>query len=85
MDGFTFNDKHSSEFGLWYIPSPANRFLDTPSFELRDTTVTGRHGGYYYGEQIGIREFSLECFFEDINMSTFERAIGWIKHGEQGE
>lgn len=85
LNGFTFNGKHSSEFGLYYIPSPANRMQNTPDFELREATVTGHHGGYYYGSQAKIREMTLECYFEGITLKTFEDMICWIHSDNKGD
>ena len=58
---------------------------NTPDFELRETTVTGRHGGYYYGSQVKIREFTLECYFERITLKTFEDMIRWIHYDNKGD
>ena len=56
-----------------------------PDFELREGTVTGRHGGYYYGSQVKIREITLECYFEEITIKTFEDMMRWLSRDEGGE
>ena len=58
MNGFSFNGHHSGEFSLYYIPSAANRMLSMLDYEISEGTVTGRDGGYYYGTQAKIREFT---------------------------
>lgn len=85
MSGFTLDGKYSGDFNLWFIPSPANRMLDLPTFDLREATVTGKDGGYYYGRQAGIREFSLECYFEDISIETFESMMRWLYNDKERE
>lgn len=65
MDEFTFNGHRCTEFGLHYIPGSKSRWLSTPDWSPIEETVTGRAGGYWYGTEIGIREFALSCYFED--------------------
>lgn len=84
MDGFSFNGIHCSEFGIGYIPSPANRMLDEPQYNQIEKNVTGCAGGYYYGNNVEIREFELECYVESISTETFERILQWIHRDTKG-
>lgn len=85
INGFRFNGKHSSAFNLEYIPSAQNRVLNMPDYSVREETVTGRNGGYYYGRQANIREFALECFFEDLTAQRYDDMMRWLCTGEEGE
>lgn len=85
MNGFSFNGKHCSEFGLFFIPSPANRQQSVPDYDIIESTVTGRDGGYYYRSQTKIRDFSLECYFEGISIETFEKMMVWLHQDAYGD
>lgn len=85
MDGFSFNGTHCSEFGIGYIPAPANRMLGVPEYSQIEETVTGRHGGYNHGNQVKIREFKLECYIEGASIETFERMYQWIHRDQAGK
>lgn len=85
MNGFSFNGKHCSEFGLFFIPSPANRQQSVPDYDIIESTVTGREGGYYYRSQTKIRDFSLECYFEGISIETFEKMMVWLHQDTCGD
>lgn len=47
--------------------------------------MTGRDGGYYYGHKLKPKEFTLECYFEEIDRTTYERMCQWIHPGQQGK
>ena len=49
-----------------------------------ETTVTGRDGGYYYGNQAKPKEFKLSCFFEKIPMHTYEAMMQWVGRDKEG-
>ena len=42
-------------------------------------------GGYFYGNEVEAREFVLECYFEEIEMDTFERIIQWLHRDREGK
>lgn len=72
MDGFSFCGVHCSKYGVGFAPSAAKRTFSSPDFKPIEMTVTGRHGGYCFGNQVDIREFSLECYFDGITVDTYE-------------
>ena len=72
MNGFSFCGVHCSKYGVGFIPSAARRTLSMPDFKPIETTVSGHHGGYHFGNQVEIREFVLECYFEEITIDTYE-------------
>lgn len=47
--------------------------------------VTGRDGGYWYGNRAKIRTFSLKCYFEDITIATRERIRQWLDRKTRGQ
>lgn len=75
MDGFSFCGVHCSTFGIGFVPSAAKRMWSTPNFKPINEPVPYRPGGYHYGNQVDIREFVLECYFEEIDTETYERML----------
>lgn len=47
--------------------------------------MTAHNGGYLYGEEVGPREFTLSCYFEDLRTEEIESAVGWFYRGRTGE
>lgn len=85
MEGFTYNGKHSSIFGCFYIPNETDRWFASPDFEVYESSDAGKDGGYYYGTKAKIRVFTLQCFFEDITEATREAIRRWLDRGTSGE
>lgn len=85
MDGFSFCGVHCSRYGIGFIPSAAKRTQSTPEFKPITMTVAGKAGGYSFGNQVEIREFSLECFFEDITTETYEGILQWLHRDAEGK
>lgn len=46
--------------------------------------MTGKHGGYNYGNSVGIREFELECYIDGITTEVFEQMLQWIHRDAKG-
>ena len=90
--GFTFAGRHSSEFGLLVV-SDGSRYHQNLSSQFSDitTTVPGKNGSYYFGTQIGNREFEINCVFDNITSHTMHKiqqwlypnAVGWLIFDEQ--
>ncbi len=85
MDGFQYNGVHCSEFNVWYIPDEKARWFSSPGFEVYDTEVSGKDGGYLYGKRTKIRTFTQECFYEDIDQETRENIRNWLSEDGDGE
>lgn len=47
--------------------------------------MTSRPGGYWYGNQIDIREFVLECYFEEVDIETYEQMLLWLHREKEGK
>ena len=90
--GFTFAGRHSSEFGLLVV-SDGSRYHQNLSSQFSDitTTVPGKNGSYYFGTQIGNREFEINCVFDNMTSHTMHKiqqwlypnTVGWLIFDEQ--
>ena len=77
--GFTFDGRHSSEFGLLVV-SDGSRYHQNFSANFNDTVITvpGRHGGYYFGTQLEMRDFEISCAFDHITSQTMNEIQQWL-------
>ena len=77
--GFTFAGHHSSEFGLLVV-SDGSRYHQNlfSSFNDTVTSVPGKSGGYYFGTQLGMRDFDIECVFDNITTHTRNKIQEWL-------
>jgi len=90
--GFTFAGRHSSEFGLLVV-SDGSRYHQNLSSQFSDisTSVPGKNGNYYFGTQLGNKEFEINCVFDDITSHTMHKiqhwlypnVVGWLVFDEQ--
>ena len=78
MEGFTYNGIHSSEYGLYYIPSKDDLWFNDPEYDVYSADVDWKHGGYGYGRKAKVRTFSIKCFFEEIDLATREAIKRWV-------
>ena len=85
MEGFTYNGIDSKELKCYYIPDASDRWFESPGFEVYDSEVVGRPGGYFYGTRTKVRVFNLKVFFEDITIAEREKIRQWLKQGTVGE
>lgn len=85
MDGFTYNGIHCSAYDVGYAPKADVRWWDDPSFETEKKEIAWRHGGYWYGTTVNIREIKLECYFEEITMATREKIRKWLGRTTSGK
>ena len=84
MDGFTYNGVQSSAYNVYYIPDPAARWWRESEFETYKKDVAWRHGGYWYGATANIREISISCYFEEIDVATREQIRQWLGRNTSG-
>ena len=85
--GFTFDGRHSSEFGLLVV-SDGSRYHQNLFSNFSDNvqTVPGRNGGYYFGTQLEMRDFEINCAFDEmtthmkneIQMWLYPNKVGWL-------
>ena len=84
MFGFTYNGVHSSEFGLYYTQSPEDKWFNDPEYNVYSDDVDWKNGGYYYGSSVKSRKFTIQCYFEEIDIATRQRIKQWVKNGTYG-
>ena len=84
LSGFTYNGVHSEEFGLYYLPTEEDRWFLDPEYEVYSTDIEWKHGGVYYDSKATIRTFTLNCFFENIDVAKRQAIKAWLKRGTIG-
>lgn len=85
MEGFTYNGRHCSELGVWYVPDAKDQWISSPDFDVTSLKLKSRAGGYYYGNEAKERTFTLTCFFEDITWYDREQIRHWINRNTSGK
>jgi len=83
--GFTFNGRHSSEFGLMVV-SDGDRYHQTlsPSFSDTVVTVPGKNGGYYFGTQLQNKDFTINCAFNEMTTHMLHDLQNWLYPNKTG-
>ena len=79
-NGFTFNDRHSSEFGITY---KADSRVLLPEKRRSGIMVPGRSGAYYqYDGAYNAREETFTCYFQPqqgkTTAITTRNIAGWL-------
>ena len=54
--------------GVTYIPDASAQWFASPDIEIAKDDVAWRDGSYYYYTRRKARTFSLNCYFENVNM-----------------
>lgn len=85
LSGFTYNGVHSEEFGLYYLPTEEDRWFLDPEYEVYSTDIEWKHGGVYYDSKATVRTFTLNCFFENIDVAKRQAIKAWLKRGTSGK
>ena len=77
--GFTFNGKHSSQFGLLRV-SDSDRYEDDLVLSLSDESaeVPGGVGEYYWGETIKKREFKINVAYDSVTELEKREIKQWL-------
>lgn len=77
--GFTFAGHHSSEYGLLVV-SDGSRYHQNLSSAFNDTVITvpGKSGGYFFGTQIGMKDFDINCAFDNITTHMRDKIQQWL-------
>ena len=84
MGGFTYNGTHSSSYGVTHVETPGDRWFESPDFEIYQTDIPWHSGGTIHGKKVKIREFSLNCFFEQISIMQREQIRKWLGRETSG-
>lgn len=85
MLGFTYNGIHCSRFGLYYIPDESDLWFNDPEYNVYQTDISWKNGGYYYDSKAKNRTFTLKCGFEEIDVATRQKIKQWVKMGTSGK
>ena len=83
--GFTFDGHHSSEFGLLVV-SDGDRYHQSlsPSFSDTVLSVPGKNGGYYFGTQLQMKDFTIRCAFDDMTSHMLHKIQNWLYPNKVG-
>ena len=84
-DGFSYGGVHCSKYNITYIPDAKDNWFSSPSFSVYEEEVTRRDGGYYYGNSVKIRKFTLKCYFEEITREMREEIRNWLDRNTKGK
>lgn len=85
MSGFSYRGIHSSTYHVEYIPDASNRWFEGPDFDVYGTDVSWRHGGYYYGNKVNVREIKMNCWFDQITTKQREQIRAWLGRDTSGD
>ena len=85
MIGFTYNGVHCSTYGVGWAPDASARWWDGPEFSTYKKDVSWHRGGYWYGNSVNIREITLACYFEEIDIATRENIRRWLGRDTSGK
>ena len=84
MSGFTYNGVHCSELGCAYIPDASGNWFVSPDIEIGKDETSWRDGNYYYHTKRKARTFTLNCYFEDVDLNGRERIRRWLDENGSG-
>ena len=84
--GFTFDGKHSSEFGLTVV-SPGGLYQENmfASFEDKTIQVTGKEGVYYFGTEIRTKDLSVQLAFDHLTSENYRKIKQWLSPKKIGK
>jgi len=83
--GFTYRDTPSSIYHVDFIPDASDRWFAGTDWDVYDTDVAWHDGGYYYGNAVKTREFTLKCFYEEITKQQRENIRRWLHRNSYGQ
>ena len=65
--GFKFNEKHSSDFGIYRV-SDGSRYQESliPTFSDYTSEVAGGTGTHYWGSDFKTKTFNLSFAFDSV-------------------
>lgn len=74
--GFTFNNKHSSEFGILHVSPYEEPFYGNITDNYKE--VTGKVGAYYTNTIIGVKTFSINLVVYEMTAKQLMMAKQWL-------
>ena len=84
MNGFSYNGIHCEDLGITYIPDPKSRWFASPDIDISKEDVSWRDGSYYFYTRRKPRTFTLDCYFENVNVYGRERIRRWLDEKTSG-
>ena len=84
MNGFVYNGVHCEDMGVTYIPDASAQWFVSPDIETAKDNVAWRDGSYYFYTRRKARTFTLNCYFENINMFGREKIRRWLDEKTSG-
>ena len=85
--GFSFDGVDIADIGLTYAPEIGNIYVYKPAaYKLHEQAFDAHDGGYYYGNTMQPKDFSLRCIFEEQSvLDGVMTRIDWLfKRGRTG-
>ena len=82
--GFSYNGVDSSLYHVDFVPDESDRWFAGADWNVYDADVAWHNGGYYYGNAVKPREFTLKCFYEEITQKQREDIRKWLHRNTFG-
>lgn len=84
MNTFSYCGISSDTYGVYWVPNETTRFEDRVDYDVYADDSEWHDGGVYYGNKVKPREFSLDCYYEDIDRKTKEKIMAWLGRNTKG-
>lgn len=80
--GFSFDGVDIADIGLTYAPEISNIYVYKPAaYKLHEQAFDAHDGGYYYGNTMQPKDFTLRCIFEESPvLDGVMSKIDWLFH-----
>ena len=77
--GFKFNEKHSSDFGIYRV-SDGSRYQESliPTFSDYTSEVAGGTGTHYWGSDFKTKTFNLSFAFDSVTEIQLRKMRKWL-------
>lgn len=86
--GFTFAGHEAAEFNLEYVPDTTQMYVwQVAPYEQHEESFPAHDGGYYYGETLKPKDFTLKCIFqqEDVRDGVLSNIEAFFRRGRIGK
>lgn len=84
---FTFCGKDVTEIGLHYVPENADTYVfGIGAYTNSEQKFEGHDGGYYYGNTVQPKKFTLRCYYEkqQVEEGLFAKVHAMFRRGRSG-